>query len=426
MLTREQNDLICRTGPGTPGGDLMRRYWQPVALAEELPPGGAPLPVELLGEKLVLFRDAHGKPALIVRRCPHRGADLSYGRIETGGIRCLYHGWLFSGDGRCLEQPGERAEGMRERVKFAAYPCREAGGLVFAYLGPGEPPRLPELPFFSGPQDRAWYTKIHHECNWLQGQEGNCDPQHLSILHRFLPQGESHQPALNSVLSADAAPRIETEETGFGLRILAIRAGEAGGSHVRITNIVMPNFSSFDGGPLVNPRANRITENMGYWVHWHVPINDTEHWKYSIAYRYDGPVDVPYQREQFAFLGGGYTSGRGLHNRFRQDREEMKTRTYAGLGPYFQEHDKFAVESQGAISDRSTEFLGTADRAVVQMRRMMLAAVEDVREGRDPRYVVRAGGHDPIAGMVVRSQALPAGTDVLGRWWESAPVKSAL
>ena len=179
MLTQEQNDLICRTGPGTPGGEFMRRYWQPVALAEELPPGGAPIPVELLSEKLTLYRDEHGNPCLIARRCPHRGADLSYGRVEAGGIRCLYHGWVFSGDGRCLEQPGEPAgSSLREKVKFVAYPCREAGGLIFAYLGPGEPPRLPALPFLAGKTDHAWYTKIHHECNYLQGQEGKQHDHH--------------------------------------------------------------------------------------------------------------------------------------------------------------------------------------------------------------------------------------------------------
>ena len=267
---------------------------------------------------------------------------------------------------------------------------------------------MPALPFLSGPAERAWYTKIHHECNYLQGQEGNCDPQHLSVLHRFLPQGQTQQPDLNRLLVFDAAPRIEVEETGYGLRILAVRSGDAGTNLVRITNICMPNFSSFDGGPLIDPKGKRPGENVGYWVHWHVPINDTAHWKYSIAYRYDGPVDVEYQQRQFAFLEGGYTSKRNLDNRFLQDREEMKTRTYAGIGQYFQEHDKFAVESQGPISDRSTEFLGAADRAVILMRRQMLAAVEDVRANRDPLYVVRGEGRDPIEDMVVRSQALPA------------------
>ncbi|MFM9968835.1 MAG: Rieske 2Fe-2S domain-containing protein [Burkholderiales bacterium] len=422
MLTHEQNDLICRTGLGTPGGDLMRRYWQPVALVEELPKGGAPIPVELLSEKLVLFRDENNRPTLITRRCPHRGADLSYGRVEAGGIRCLYHGWVFSGSGKCLEQPGEpAASNLRDKVKFAAYPCREAGGLIFAYMGPGDPPRLPDLPFLRGPTDKAWYTKIHHECNYLQGQEGNCDPQHLSVLHRFLPQGDTHNSPLNELLAADAAPRIEVEETGYGLRILAVRAVDAGSNLVRITNIVMPNFSSFDGGPLVDPKGQRPKDNVGYWVHWHVPINDESHWKYSIAYRYDGPVDVAYQKNnQFAFLKGGYYSDRTLANRFLQDREEMKAKTYAGLGVYFQDHDKFATESQGAISDRSTEFLGAADRAVILMRRMMLAAVEDVRQGKDPLYVLRGEGLDPIEEMVVRSQPLPASVDVLSHWWKSA------
>ena len=420
MLTQEQNDLICRTGPGTPGGEFMRRYWQPVALARELPAGGAPVEVELLSEKLVLFRDEQGKPNLIIRRCPHRGADLSYARVENGGLRCLYHGWLFSGDGHCLEQPGEPAGStLKDKVKFAAYPCVDAGGLIFAYMGPGKPPRLPDLPFLRGATDHAWYTKIHHECNYLQGQEGNCDPQHLSVLHRFLPQGESHQPDLNRLLVADAAPRIEVVETGYGLRILAIRAGDSGSNLVRITNIVLPNYSSFDGGPMLNPKTNRIVPNMGYWVHWHVPINDTAHWKFSIAYRYDGPVDAAYQDEEFAFLDSKYASGRGLHNRFLQDREEMKTRTYAGLGRYFQEHDKFAVESQGPISDRSTEFLGTADVAVMRMRRMMIAAVEDVKAGREPPYIVRDGAPDPIDEMVVRSQNLPAEVDVLSPWWKT-------
>jgi phthalate 4,5-dioxygenase oxygenase subunit len=187
---------------------------------------------------------------------------------------------------------------------------------------------------------------------------------------------------------------------------------------VRITNIVMPNFSSFDGGPFVDPKRHALKENMGYWVHWHVPINDTAHWKFSIAYRYDGPVDVQYQKQQFSFLNGGYTSKRNADNRFLQDREEMKSTTYAGMGPYFQEHDKFAVECQGAISDRSAEFLGVADRAVILMRRMMLAAVEEVRQGRDPLYVVRGAARDPICDMVVRSQSLPAHTDVLSHWWK--------
>src|SRR5579884_2567691 len=136
MLTKEQNELLTRTGPGTPGGALLRRYWQPVALAEELPPDGPPLPVRVLGEDLVLFRDEYGRLGLLGLHCSHRGADLSYGRIEHGGLRCLYHGWLFDVQGRCLEQPGEPAGStFKERIRHPAYPCREIGGLILAYLG---------------------------------------------------------------------------------------------------------------------------------------------------------------------------------------------------------------------------------------------------------------------------------------------------
>src|SRR5436305_12727099 len=138
MLSQEQNALLTRIGPGTPGGAMLRRYWQPVALADELPPGGAPLPVRLMGEDLVLFRDEQGRPGLLGLHCAHRGADLSYGRLEDGGLRCIYHGWLYDRTGRCLEQPGEpalrQAQGerpFRERIRQLAYPCTELGGIVF-------------------------------------------------------------------------------------------------------------------------------------------------------------------------------------------------------------------------------------------------------------------------------------------------------
>src|SRR2546427_803366 len=162
MITEQENNLLTQVGPGTPCGELMRRYWQPVALSEELPPGGAPLPVRLLGEDLVLFRDDQGRPGLLGIHCSHRGADLSYGRLEDGGLRCIYHGWLYDIEGRCLEQPGEPANQtglavergkasddprsaagpapFHEKIRHTAYPCIERAGVIWAYLGPGEPP----------------------------------------------------------------------------------------------------------------------------------------------------------------------------------------------------------------------------------------------------------------------------------------------
>src|SRR5881628_3635579 len=159
MITIEENNLLTQTSRGTPAGELLRRYWQPVALLEELPAGGAPLSMRILGEDLVLFRDDHGRVGLLGIHCSHRGTNLSYGRIEDGGLRCLYHGWLYDVHGRCLEQPGEPAGStFHERIQHTAYPCREVGGLILAYLGPGEPPLVPNYEFLTAPEDYRFAT----------------------------------------------------------------------------------------------------------------------------------------------------------------------------------------------------------------------------------------------------------------------------
>ena len=152
MMTKEENDLLTQTDRGTPMGELMRRYWQPVALSEELPQGGAPIPVKVMGEELVLFRDEKGKLGLLGIHCPHRGADLSYGRVEDGGLRCIYHGWLFDARGKCLDQPWEPGGGEhRDQIQHTAYPCHEQAGGIFAYMGPGDPPCFPNYEFLTAP-----------------------------------------------------------------------------------------------------------------------------------------------------------------------------------------------------------------------------------------------------------------------------------
>src|SRR5579871_2680198 len=160
MLTRQENELLTRTGRGTPGGALMRRYWQPVALAEEIPSGAAPIPVKIMGEELVLFRDDRDRLGLLGLYCSHRCADLSYGRIEDGGLRCLYHGWLYDFDGRCLEQPAEPSESRyKDEIRHLAYPVQERGGLVFAYMGKGEPPLLPSYEFLGATVEHRYLVK---------------------------------------------------------------------------------------------------------------------------------------------------------------------------------------------------------------------------------------------------------------------------
>src|SRR5689334_14160101 len=224
VLTREENERLTRVGPGTPCGELFRRYWMPAALSEELPKGGAPLPIRLLGEDLVLFRDDEGMPGLLGIHCAHRGADLSYGRLEDGGLRCIYHGWLYDRTGRCLEQPGEPAGStFHERIRQTAYPCVEQGGLVFTYMGPGEPPLLPAYEFLTGPDEYRFATKSFSDCNYLQGNEGNFDPQHLSFLHRFFTSSDFR----NDIHATDPTPQIEPVDSDFGMHLYALRkAGE--------------------------------------------------------------------------------------------------------------------------------------------------------------------------------------------------------
>lgn len=422
MLTTEQNDLLTHTGPGTPGGALLRRYWQPVALSEEIVLGSAPKPVRVLGEDLVLFRDEFGSAALLGLHCPHRGVDLSYGRIEAGGLRCLYHGWVMAKDGRCLEQPGEPAESVfKDKVRHTAYSTHERNGLVFAYLGPGAPPPVPRFPFLIAPPERVWCTKLWHECNYLQGNEGNVDPQHLSILHHFYDPREQFRDS-RVIMGGDLAPKLIVEESPFGLRTYAVRKASDDEVYVRISNFVMPNGSTFDGVPMEDPAVRPPQPNEGYQAHWHVPIDDTHHYKYVIVHRYDAPADVAYlDRIVKGDVDERYARPRCAANRYLQNRAEMTTHTYTGMGPNFQDHDRFAVESEGPIFDRSTERLGTSDAGVIVMRRQMLAAIADMQAGRAPLSLAPDGEIDPVSELVVRSLRLPKDAPVPGFWRSPLP-----
>jgi len=422
MLTREQNDLLTRTGPGTPGGDLLRRYWQPVALAEEMPEGAPPKALTILGEPLVLFRNGRGELGLMQRQCPHRGADLSFGRIEAAGLRCIYHGWVLDPAGRCVEMPTDPPQSpAKERVRHVAYPCREAAGLILAYMGPGEAPPLPLLPAFLAPPERVWSYKFFHECNYLQGSEGNVDPQHLSFLHRMVTPGaaqDERSREVDALIAADVTPSIDIEETAYGLRLYAVRNTGPGEKYVRVTNFIMPNAAAFDGGPVHDPARVRPRPNVGYQMHWHVPIDDVSHWKFALVHSHDSPVDAEFQDRIIGrrTVTEPYNSPRRRDNGYLQDREEMRARTYAGLGFSFQEQDRFAVESQGPVADRTREHLGASDRGVVAMRRQMLKAIEDIRAGRDPLMASRTPAANPLAEMCVVSETVPLDRDKRAVW----------
>jgi len=416
MMTQEENELLTRVGPGAPAGEMLRRYWQPVALAEELAPGGAPNPVRFFGEDLVLFRDDQGKVGLLDTHCSHRGADLSYGRVEDGGLRCIYHGWLYDVKGHCLDQPGEPDGGRnREAVRHKAYPCEEKAGLIFGYFGPGEPPLLPAYEIFEIPDEYRFAYKVYSECNYLQGNEGNIDPRHLSFLHRFFDENlvvESRQSRYrtvggsnsspNQLCGENLAPPIELELQDFGVRIYTWRpVGED--AYLRVSNFVMPNLCAVPGE----------TQGAGYLINWHVPIDDEHHWKFMIVFSREEPLnqDVFLKRYSTGMLPG-YRSARNAANRYHQDRNELKTRSFTGMGSSFPVHDLYATGSQGPIQDRTREHLVTSDKAIVAARKQLLKAIKDVQDGRDPLHVIRDPKYNRFPHMVVLSEVVPTSKDI--------------
>jgi nitrite reductase/ring-hydroxylating ferredoxin subunit len=389
MLTADMNERITRAGPGTPCGALMRRYWQPAALVEELDPARPVRRVRLLGEDLVLFRDPAGRYGLLDRHCAHRGADLAFGRCEDGGLRCPFHGWLFDIAGACLEQPAEPpGSNFRQKIRQTAYPCVERGGIVWAYMGPGTPPPFPAFDCFVAPGSHVFAFKGFMECNWLQALEVGIDPAHASFLHRFLDDedlddtyGKQFRGAtigadipMTRLLRQFENPRLEVAETEYGLRIAALRKINESAMHTRVTNMIFPH-----GIVIPMSREMSITQ-------WHVPVDDTHCYWYAIFTSFSKPVDHARMREQRLKLYElpDYVSRKNRRNDYGFDPHEQAHETYTGMGDDINVHDQWAVESQGPIQDRTREHLGASDRAIIAARRMIFRAIDDVADGRDP------------------------------------------
>ena len=376
MLSREDNELVTRTGPGTACGSLMRGYWQPAALTEELDGDRPVKAVRLMGEDLVLFRDKAGEHALIGRRCPHRGADLCYGRLEDGGLRCTFHGWLFDSAGRCLEQPAEPpGSKFREKIRHVAYPCVERNGIVFAWLGDGDPPELPEFDCFVAPQAFAFAFKGFMECNWLQALEVGIDPAHASFLHRFFgdPEegygrqfgDETEDIPVTRLLREHPRPEIRVDDTSYGLRLIALRRIDSLRMHVRVTHQLFPNA-------IVIPMSNDMNITQ-----WHVPVDDTHCWWYAIFTAFETEVKRDLMRAQRLELYTlpDYRSRMNRSNEYGFDPEEQRTRTFTGMGADINVHDQWAVESPGPIHDRTAEHLGASDKGITAYRRKLIRAI---------------------------------------------------
>ena len=398
--------FLQHTNPGTRAGALLRAYWQPVGLSGDVTSGGAPHPVRVMGEDLVLFRDDAGSPGLLGIKCAHRCADLSYGRVENGGLRCLYHGWVFDVDGRCLEQPPEGPQStFKDRVRQKSYPCHEAGGAIWAYMGAGEPPLFPNYPAVVAPEAYRIVNRWFSNCNWMQGHEGNIDPVHTSYLHRFVPTADNDKKRLG-VFASDVAPELSVEETRFGLRIFADRKiADSGDRFLRITNFVMPNTCAINGN-----EADYGPGGCG--MSWNVPIDDTHHWRYSFTFH--AKHALPKERIE-AFNNNEKIAGtdflkRNAGNRYLQDRESMNE-SFIGLGRVFPVHDIFITESQGPILPHEEEHLASSDVAILRARKLLAEAAQAVADGESPRGVVREPAENDFSDLVVVTQRLGPETD---------------
>jgi phenylpropionate dioxygenase-like ring-hydroxylating dioxygenase large terminal subunit len=381
MLTYKQNARLTQVGPDTPLGRFFRHYWIPAANLEEIAvPGGAPVRVGLLGEKLVAFRDPAGKAGLMAEFCPHRRASLVYGRNEEGGLRCLYHGWKMSQEGRVLETPAEPpSSNLKENLRHRAYPVREVGGILWTYMGPKEnEPPFPNFPWLNLPSSHLLPVKMYQDCNFLQGLEGDLDPAHPNYLHRDFEvaaekswSGAGWQSIAN--LMSDGSPEIICEETPYLMRVGAVRkTDDPNMKYVRTTEWVAPFYTYIATGP-------HESQLFKAWL----PIDDFTCFTYYIHFNPTQPLDVPaiYANWGHKSEPKTYRTPHNIGNMHLQDRQRMISGNYSGVeGAAIQ--DRVVQESMGAICDRTEEHLGTSDKAVIFYRRLILRKLDEMEAGK--------------------------------------------
>ena len=382
MLSREDNELLCRIGPATPMGDLLRQYWLPFLPSTELPePDGAPKKVRLLGEDLVAFRDTRGAVGLLPENCPHRGASLFFGRNEACGLRCVYHGWKFDATGRCVDTPSEPAESAyKDKVRARAYPCRDVNGVIWTYMGPrAVPPPFPPLEINTLPAEQVYPPiMMLEECNWVQALEGDIDSSHIDWVHGKIRPDSTRRGTWNR----DRRPRLELLPTDYGACYSARRRSDVDGHDWhRITQFIQPIFSMIAASDphIVSTRA---------WV----PLDDEYNVQIFMRGRLDRPVteeERRHARDPFAAWGGYVEAGSdprtrfytraNLHNDYLRDRT-LEKELMLGIPFLVNLQDRAMTETMGPIYDRTQEHLGTTDAMVIYMRRRLLDAARALRE----------------------------------------------
>jgi phthalate 4,5-dioxygenase oxygenase subunit len=397
MLSPKENELLTRVVGDAPMGQMIRRYWIPACLSSEVAePDGAPVRTKLLGEQLVVFRDSAGRVGVVDERCPHRLASLALGRNEDGGLRCIYHGWKFDVCGSCMDMPTEPPDyGYRDRMKLKSYPTREAGGMIWTYMGPTDAqPPFPEYDWMRLQAEQRATFKVGERTNYLQAVEGAIDSAHSWFLH----QGVIWDWKKRASLSTDTSPKLETEDTSYGMRYAAIRKTVQDPDkqkYVRVTLFLVPFMA-------VIPRP--LETNLPAHIQFFVPMDDENTMFYGIFFSQDGSLVSTEETVKKHHVVPGvdldhnYFKLATIDNWFFQDRAAMKNGSYTGIEG-FTNQDMACQETMGAIADRSQEHLGTSDIAITCMRRRMLEALRGFQQGKTPM------GLDPaISYSTIRSE----------------------
>jgi phenylpropionate dioxygenase-like ring-hydroxylating dioxygenase large terminal subunit len=371
-------------------GYVMRRYWMPILLDRELSePDGEPVRIQVLGERLVAFRDTDGHIGLLDEFCPHRRVSLWLGRNEECGLRCAYHGWKFDVAGTCVDQMNEPGENsFASKVHTTAYPTVEQGGVIWAYLGPIEHmPPPPSFEWTHAPATHRHVSKVIEECNWLQALEGGIDTSHAPILHRTISTRTTRPGVdLRSPFVRGLPPTLEVDLTEYGYRYAGIRKLPEGGNYIRAYHYVMPFTQlrpqqfQFQGNNLRDYAAG----------HFWVPMDDHSCMVWNFMYSYGEKALTDEDRREYGNGNGPdhvdqqtFRSFRNASNNWMIDRQVQKTETFSGIEGV-NTQDRAVQESMGPIVDRSQEYLGPADKAIIAMRRLLLQAVKTVQDGGAP------------------------------------------
>ncbi|QYB07018.1 Rieske 2Fe-2S domain-containing protein [Rhodococcus sp. USK10] len=394
MLNKEDNDLLTRVEGDAPMGVLMRQYWTPVLMSEDVISDGAPRRIKILGGKYVAFRDTEGKVGVLNEACPHRGASLALARNENCALQCLYHGWRVDRTGKVVETPSEPADStFKDKIRHIGYPVREAGGLIWAYFGdPKAEPEFPAFEWTARKPEQIYTIRVAQRCNWAQAIEGAIDAAHANFLHndlmRRLAGGGDYTGGggLQNLTLVDGAPKLEIQNLPYGFQYAAVRNAVSEGrpmQYVRTTQFVAPNWALFSA-----PEGWAFNQVF-------VPVDDENTIFYFIHARLDDENISPDYRAKILEWSGVGELDENFHmdfhsgNMWRQDRDLMDRKKHGDKFSFSgmtgnQTEDLGVQESMGPIEDRTREHLGTSDLAVIRMRRLMLDAARRNKRGETP------------------------------------------